>query len=179
MNISHTDLKLAAYTQGCRDHWRLWDLHGKTAILQLLQLVDLKALHQQSHVRSMFSRIKSLHKDNAKSPFLNKFQTQIECLAYAWRVRANDLAGDSVYVLCSSWSLTFSFFVKPRGSNAPPGYFLFSESGSLFLRASEPAMATNSWDNGTGKSQLLLASTVKEQEPLQVSLLSLPLQSEC
>ena len=41
-------------------------------------------------------------------------------------------------------SLTFESFVKPRGSNAPPGYFLFSGSDSPFRRASEPAMATNS-----------------------------------
>ncbi len=43
-------------------------------------------------------------------------------------------------------SYTLGSFVKPRGSNAPPGYFLFSESDSLFLSASDPAMATNSCD---------------------------------
>lgn len=40
--------------------------------------------------------------------------------------------------------LTSGFLAKPRGSKAPPGYFRLSESDSPFLKASEPAMATNS-----------------------------------
>ena len=64
------------------------------------------------------------------------------------RVRTH---GKPIYALAYEFEigrLTFESFVKPRGSNAPPGYFLFSGSDSPFRRASEPAMATNSCNAG-------------------------------